>query len=183
MRNPTVSLLFAGVLATTMAISSTARGQATTNANIGADNDFVTKASICGSTEVALGRLAQVRASDPEIRKYADKMVNDHQNANNKLMSFAGQKRISVPREIDKKHQECIDKFAKLQGKDFDKEYMKQMVKDHEEAIKLFEKESEDGKDSDLKAWAGDTLPKLKEHLKEAKKLAGEDDSSSKSSK
>jgi len=45
------------------------------------------------------------------------------------------------------------------------------MVKDHEEAVALFEKESKSGSDADLKSFAGKTLPTLQDHLKMAKAL------------
>ena len=57
-------------------------------------------------------------------------------------------------------------------------------LKDHKEAVSLFEKESKSGKDEDLKAWAGKTLPHLREHLKMAqeahKNLKGTRSSTSK---
>ena len=56
------------------------------------DEEFVTKAAIGGSTEVALAKLAQQRATDPEVKKFADKMATDHTKANNELLTLAGQK-------------------------------------------------------------------------------------------
>jgi len=49
---------------------------------------------------------------------------------------------------------------------------MRQMVKDHKEAVALFESQSKNGRDDDLKALAAKTLPTLKEHLKMAQDMA-----------
>lgn len=56
-------------------------------------------------------------------------------------------------------------------GKEFDKGFIDSAVKDHQKAIELFEKEANSGGDAQLKAFAGKTLPKLRDHLKQAQDL------------
>jgi putative membrane protein len=68
-------------------------------------------------------------------------------------------------------HQKRMDKMARLTGADFDREYMKHQVNDHDKAVALFEKQSRSGKDAELKAFAGRTLPTLKEHQQMAKDI------------
>jgi len=68
-------------------------------------------------------------------------------------------------------HQKMMDKMARLTGADFDREYMKHQVNDHDKAVVLFERQSKSGKDSELKAFAGRTLPTLKEHQQMAKDI------------
>jgi putative membrane protein len=46
------------------------------------------------------------------------------------------------------------------------------MIKDHEDDIKAFEKESQSGQDADAKAFATATLPTLREHLKMIRSIA-----------
>lgn len=72
---------------------------------------------------------------------------------------------------INTDHQKLMDKMARLTGADFDREYMKHQVNDHDKAVALFEKQSKSGKDSELKAFAGRTLPTLKEHQQMAKDI------------
>ncbi len=140
------------------------------------DEEFVTKAAIGGSTEVALAKLAQQRATEPEVKKFAEKMVTDHTKANNELLTLAGQKRIAVPAQIDPKHQECLDLLGKLEGSEFDRQYKMQMLKDHKTTLDLFENEAKDGRDADLKAFANKLVPTLRHHLMMAKQLNGEKD-------
>jgi putative membrane protein len=64
-----------------------------------------------------------------------------------------------------------MDKLAKATGAEFDRAYMAGQVKDHEDAVALFEKESKDGKDQKLRAWAKETLPTLRHHLKMAREI------------
>ncbi len=138
------------------------------------DDQFVAKAAKSGSTEVELGKLAMNRSERTEVKNFGERLMNDHTKANNELLSLAGKKAIAVPKKVDAKQQECIDDLGKLRGSEFDREFASHMVKSHKEAIELFEKESETGKDADLKAFATRTLPTLKEHLRRAQELSGE---------
>jgi putative membrane protein len=64
-----------------------------------------------------------------------------------------------------------MQKLKGLKGADFDAEYIRIMVADHEKAVALFQAQSQNGSDPDLKAWATQTLPKLQAHLQAAKGL------------
>jgi putative membrane protein len=69
------------------------------------------------------------------------------------------------------KHQKLMDRLSGLSGAEFDREFMKQMVKDHEDAVSDFQKQSTRGKDSDIRAFAARTLPTLQEHLRMAREI------------
>ncbi|WP_145914769.1 DUF4142 domain-containing protein, partial [Pseudomonas syringae group genomosp. 3] len=59
-----------------------------------------------------------------------------------------------------------------MREKSFDQAYANNQVSAHEQAIKLYKEEAENGKDPELKAFAKATLPTLEKHLEHAKKLA-----------
>jgi putative membrane protein len=149
------------------------QAQQPTGALSRSDRDFVTKAAQDGMAEVALGELALKQASNNEVKQFAQRMVNDHSKANNELKELASKKGIAFPSEASAKHKAAQDRMAKLSGADFDREYMRAMVKDHDNAVALFEKQSRSGSDPELKAWAEKTLPVLREHQKMARDLAG----------
>jgi putative membrane protein len=135
----------------------------------GGDRDFVTKASAAGLAEVNLSNLAATRAANPAVKEFARRMVVDHTQANRELLALANEKMLTVARTMDDDHQKLFKKLGSEEGANFDKDYMEAMVKDHEEAVKLFEAESKDGQDEALKKWAKKTLPTLKDHLKLAR--------------
>jgi putative membrane protein len=135
------------------------------------DKTFVEKASAAGLAEVNAGRLAEKQASSADVKKFAKMMVEDHTKANKELNKLADGKRFKVATRMTKEHQVMADKLAKLDGAQFDREYMAGQVKDHEEAVALFEKQAKSGTDADLKNWAEKTLPTLKKHLKMAKEI------------
>jgi putative membrane protein len=137
------------------------------------DQTFVMKASEAGLAEVNMGRVAAKWASSPAVKEFAERMVKDHGKANDELIALANKKRFKVAPRMDRTHQAMSDKLMASSGAEFDRTYMAAQVKDHEKAVELFEKQVKSGKDEQLKKWAEDTLPHLKEHLQLAKEVQG----------
>jgi len=131
---------------------------------------FVREAAIGGMAEVELGQLASGKASNAEVKQFAQRMVTDHGKANTELKSLAEKKGFAVPTEIDAKHKQTMDKLAKLSGPAFDRAYMEEMRKDHKKDVNEFKQQSMKGSDPDLKAWAATTLPTLQEHMQMAER-------------
>ncbi|MDB6026009.1 MAG: outer membrane protein [Verrucomicrobiales bacterium] len=136
------------------------------------DKKFIEEASQGGMAEVAMGQLGAEKAQSPELKQFAQKIVTDHQQANQQLMQIAQQKGVELEKEVSKKDQRAMEHLRGLSGAEFDKMYVEHMVKDHQKDIKAFEKEANKGEDSDIKSFAQQTLPKLREHLQTAETLA-----------
>lgn len=135
------------------------------------ESKFAVEVASSGMTEVQLGELAQQKASSQKVKDYGAMMVRDHSKANDELKSIAAKKNITLPPAPGEDHMDHIKKLSEKSGKEFDKDYMKMMVDDHKDNIDAFEKCSKDGKDADLKAFADKTLPTLRKHHEEAKKI------------
>jgi putative membrane protein len=138
------------------------------------DQQFVDEAAKGGLAEVKLGELASERATDPEVRRFGQRMVEDHGAANKELTSILKNMASITPpsKELVGKHRDTYDDLSKRQGGDFDKTYISNMVADHEKDAKLFESMADNGQDPQLKAFAAKTLPVIKEHLKMARDIA-----------
>lgn len=128
-----------------------------------ADRDFVEKAAKASMSEVAISRVAAARTSNPDVRRFAQTMIDDHESAIEKLAQLASARGIALPAKDPHP-----DKWEKRDAKTFDKEYLEQMVSDHENAVKLFEKQAKNGEDSDAVVYARKHLPKLQQHLQHA---------------
>lgn len=133
------------------------------------DKDFIMEAACGGMAEVALGELAQQKGQSDAVRQFGKHMIDDHSKANNELKELAGRKGVIVPAALKPKYQKLVDSLSKLSGAEFDKQYMREMVKDHESDVSAFQKEADKGKDAELTAWAKQTLPTLQDHLKMAR--------------
>lgn len=138
----------------------------------GADRQFVMDAARDGMSEVELGRLASERASSDDVKKFAHQMIDDHSKAGDELMQLASQKGITAPKDVGAKEKALRDRLSKLSGADFDRQYMREMVDDHNKAVAKFQREASNGKDPDLKAWASKTLPTLRHHLEMARETS-----------
>jgi len=106
-------------------------GEADRNKVSAADKDFVNDLGIAGMAEIELGKLASERGGT-EVKKFGKMMVDDHTAAGDKLKAIATQHNIAWPTALDDKHRDLRDKLAKLQGSEFDREYMSAMVDGHE---------------------------------------------------
>ncbi|MGO8794705.1 MAG: DUF4142 domain-containing protein [Candidatus Sulfotelmatobacter sp.] len=136
-----------------------------------ADQHFVKSAAQGGMAEVELGQLAVEKASSPEVKKFGQRMVDDHTKANDQLKQVASEKNITLPETLDAKDEATKQKLSALSGDQFDRAYMSDMVKDHTQDVAEFRKESNGGQDEAVKNFASTTLPTLESHLKEARQI------------
>jgi putative membrane protein len=153
---------------------SSSRASAKNSKLSAADMHFVKEAAAGGMAEVELGQLATEKASSPDVKKFGQRMVDDHSKANDQLKQIAVDEGVPLPAKLSAKDQATKDRLSKLSGDAFDKAYMSDMVNDHKTDIAAFRNESKTGKDPQVKSFAADTLPTLEDHLKNAQKVAPE---------
>jgi putative membrane protein len=137
------------------------------------DKMFMRKAAEGGLAEVELGKLAQEKGTDQAVKSFGERMVTDHSQANDKLMTLAQSMNVELPTKLGKKDQKALDKLQSKSGEAFDKAYASAMRRDHRVDIREFEHEAKHGENAQLKEFAQTTLPTLKEHLSLAEKLPG----------
>jgi len=136
-----------------------------------ADEEFAKKAAQGGMAEVKLGQLAEEKASNDTVKKFAKRMVEDHGKANDELKEAAMKESITLPTDMDSKDEATYERLSKLSGEAFDKAYARDMVKDHQQDIAEFRKEANSGRKDSIKSFAAQTLPTLQDHLKEARQM------------
>lgn len=131
--------------------------------------EFVMTAMRDGLLEVEAAKLAQAKATDASVKKYAHMMVEQHGKANDELSALARGHNLEVPTTVTKDGNDELEKLRNKAGKDFDEAYVDMMIDAHEDAVDLFEKQAKRDKDADLQQWASKTVPTLRTHLEEAK--------------
>jgi putative membrane protein len=154
-------------MSTTTATKKTTTSAATSGLS-SADRKFFTDASQGGMLEVELGKIAAEKGSNPDVKTFGQRMVDDHSKANDQLKGLAAQKNVKLSDKLSPAKQKMVAKYNKLSGAAFDSSYMSNMVTDHKQDVAEFQKEAKSGKDSDVKSWAQTTLPTLQDHLKMA---------------
>jgi putative membrane protein len=130
------------------------------------DQTFMMNTAKAGMAEVELGKLAVQNASSDSVKKFGQKMVDDHSKGNDELKTLAASKNVVLPSEVDAQDKSTHDKLAAMKGEAFDREYMTMMVAGHRKVVDSFEAEAKSGQDADLKAWVTKTLPTIEAHLK-----------------
>jgi putative membrane protein len=135
----------------------------------GQDRQFMTDVAKGGMTEVHVAKMGIEHGTSQAVKGFSQRLVNDHTKANQELMALATRKSVQLP--ADDPNMASSMPIAKKTGADFDKEFAKMMVDDHQKTIALFETEAHSGSDPDVKNWASKTLPTLRSHLAEAKML------------
>jgi putative membrane protein len=116
------------------------------------DKKFLAMAAQSDQNEIALSQLAEQKASNPAVKAFAEKMVTEHTKMSASMKPFADSWGLTAPTGPDADHQKELDKLNGLSGKDFDKEYIDQMVSDHSKALSAFTTEVKDTKDVKFQA-------------------------------
>jgi putative membrane protein len=142
-----------------------------TETSVRSDADFVREAAQAGLAEVKMGELAQQNAQNQQFKDFGQRLVTDHQKANDELSRIATQKGLQVPTAMSQRDQGMLDRLSSMNGAEFDRACSHHAVEAHQKAIRLFETEAQSGQDTDLKAFAQNTLPTLREHLRMARDL------------
>lgn len=161
----TIKYLKNGMLAAVLGLAS-----ATAMADMDA-GDFVEEATAKGIAEIEAGKLALETSQNSQVQKFAEMMIEDHTKANQKLRELAQQKNLEVADDATLMDQGKVMIMEMRDGDGFNSHYASNQVNAHEQTIELFETAEKELTDAELREFAKDTLPKLREHLAEAKQL------------
>lgn len=135
------------------------------------DDFFLVQVSHLNASEIEAGRLAVQRASNSEVRQYGQMMIDEHTLANTELTELAELRDVTLPNEPDQLHVQLTDHLAELSGPQFDREYISAMVGDHARALAMFEDKARFANDPEIRRWAQQQVPILREHLRRAQEL------------
>lgn len=138
------------------------------------DESFAKEAAEGGMAEVKLGQLAQEKGTSQAVKDFGQRMVMDHNKANDQLKAVASQTNITLPDQPSAKEQRTYDRLKNLSGKAFDRAYARAMVRDHEHDVAAFRREAKHGQNTAIKSFASQTLPTLEQHLTLARKMSRE---------
>jgi putative membrane protein len=129
------------------------------------DERFLVRAAEINLEEIQLGQLAQQRGTLAEVKELGRMMEQAHSKANDDLHALASRKGIAVPMTATEDSRDTYNKMSEKTGNDFDRDYCDKMVKGHKDAIDLYENATKGNNDPDIKTWASNMLPDLRQHL------------------
>src|ERR1041385_3858491 len=179
-------------------------------------NQFLSRAMEMSAAEVRLGTMAMNKTRNTDIQAFAEMLVADYNETLHKLMELRAARTtvratpaatsVTAPSiwdagrmhrtandiPITPDHQRTANRLSSLSDDQFDRRYISEMVREHREAISLFEAQThrsrngapkmashdaqtyslaELAKDLDTADFARATLPTLRLHLQRAEAL------------
>ena len=141
-------------------------------AALASDSGFIATAGSLGLLQAKLGKMAQDKATSAAVREFGKKMVDEYAQANEKLAGGAKQAAYPSPILL-RQHKQVVERFSKMGKGSFGKNYMADALSDHNEAVRLYQEESESGKIASLKQLAAGLLPSVQQHQALARETAG----------
>lgn len=134
--------------------------------------DFFKEAAQGGMAEVTLGQMAADKGQNEAVKNFGQRMVKDHGKANEELKNLAKSEGVTLPTEMSSEAKDIQLRLQKLSGTEFDQAYMQEMLKDHKKDIEAFNQQANNSMDPEVKNWAAQTLPTLREHQQLAQTTA-----------
>jgi putative membrane protein len=135
------------------------------------DEAFVRAAARGGLSEIKLGKLAMDQGSNEAVKAFGTRMVAEHTKAGDDLKEAAKEGNIGLPKDLTAKDQATYDRLSKLSGAEFDQAYAQDMVKDHQQDLRDFQREANHGNDDVVRGFASETVPMIQQHLDQAKEM------------
>ena len=156
------------LLGLVLVVSAAADDKKATAERVAMDSGFLAQAAQAGMHEIELSEYAKTQATSQAVKDLANSLVTDHTKVNDELKQLMPKVNVEWPTPPTSKIQEDKDHLAKYSGAEFDKAYLRMMIRDHKQAIDMFEREAKHAENSDVKNFASGKLPALKGHLKMA---------------
>lgn len=135
------------------------------------DSEFLVDATEINLAEIEIGKLAQTKSTNPEVKKFGKMLVDEHTKLASEVKTVADSRNFSLPTSITEEGKEEYNDLNKKTGIDFDKKFTDMMIDGHEKAIDKFTKAAENANDAEIKAWASKNVASLTAHLQHAKQL------------
>jgi len=133
--------------------------------------EFVRDASSGNQMEIQIGQYVSDHAQDSNVKKFAQNLVQDHKDAEQKLKLAAQQAGIQFTDQLTPVHKAMVDELTKLNGPELEREFIFSAVGDHHKDILAYTFASQNANNAQLKQYASQCLPILQKHLSEAESL------------
>jgi putative membrane protein len=136
------------------------------------DEAFSLYAASSGLAEVEGAQLTLKTSRRTDVRDYAEKLVREHRKSLEGLRRIVAAYGVALPSTPTGRHADLVTKLSGVSGSDRDEAFLLRFGVDaHKETIALFDRHSTEGKNPDLKRYAQQMLPMLREHMAVAQKL------------
>jgi len=136
------------------------------------EDPFMSAAAQDGMAKVQWALMALQLSQNEQVKAFAQQVLADYTQSQNDLVLIANQHALLLPRDLTPKDRATSDALAQLQDADFDKAYMKAMLKDRQAELSKLQQDAAKSGTPGIADWAKQTLPALQDDLKASQKIA-----------
>lgn len=132
---------------------------------------FIKQGLEAGQTEIKASKIAETISKNARVISFAQMVIMDHTAINDDLQKMAIANKIAAADSVSAAHQATIVGMSNNSALKFDQAYIRLMIDNHQEAIKIFNAVKTDPNE-DIQRFAKKTLPVLMMHLDSANAIA-----------
>jgi putative membrane protein len=134
--------------------------------------DVLSQIHTTNQNEISMAKLALQKAQSPEVKKFAQKMIQDHTQADQKVMQLAKKEGVTAEKyPLSAQEQGQVDQLEAASSTEFDRLYMEANRKGHDKAISMLENAEKQTSDPKVKKLVAELLPKVQHHDRMAKEI------------
>lgn len=135
--------------------------------------DFVTRASMGNLFAIAESQLALGRADDPELKHFAQQLIEEHKKAESELEAAADGPGARAPTTLDADHEARMTALQGRSGADFEKAYLEDQGENHSNLLTFYADYMLLGDDAKLKPLAIRLISITERQLKNVQAMSG----------
>lgn len=136
------------------------------------DGAFLQQAFQSNAAEIVEAKLSISKSGNPAAQQFATWLLGDHTGAAPTLVQIAEQLGVTLPSSFTPDQQAEFAQLQSQSGIAFDTTYAVDEIKDHQQAVALFQQEAATGQNPAVKAFAQQLIPALQAHQNGAAILA-----------
>lgn len=134
-------------------------------------NAFLAQAMEDSLAEIELCVVALHNSANDDIKRFAQTMIDEHGRLGAQIEELAAKNNAEMPKKPRPEHAKAVKALSRLKGEEFDRRFIEQNLRDHENDIKVFEHYAAEESNAALKKLAKGGADMLSRHLKMVKEL------------
>ena len=136
------------------------------------EQDWIKHAMSGNQFEIQLGQLVSQKAQDPQVKQFAQRLVQDHQKAADQLRQVAQQMNVQASDDLMPAHQAKLQEFQQKDAKQLELAFIFDQVGHHTKDVLEYQFVAQNAQSPQLKQFAQQAVPHLRQHLQAAISIA-----------
>lgn len=139
--------------------------------NVRADAQFIRDVDASHFLQIRLARLAQERARDGAVKRFAEQMEEDHSEFLKQWNNTASRNGWEYKSGMGPDHRANLTRLEKVSDKEFDRAYMTLMLQNHNGYLNYWRKDGRAAHSAPVRQLVNRGLPTLEEHMAMVKRI------------